>query len=125
MQGTVAVEQQSIASYETRYDGAVNEELARQLAEAFNYRGEHTLEVRQTFTPGHYLGNDNPAHTIFRHGSQVYLAYFDGLRIQVNRETVREGDFSDVTTMMRDASHWIYPQGNELHFPSGSTTRPT
>ena len=114
--GTVTVQQQTIDSYDTRYGGEVNEELARQLAEAFNYRGDHTLEVRQTFTPGHYLGNDNPAQTIFRHGTEVYLAYFDGLRIQVNRETIREGDFSDVTTMMRNDSHWIYPQGNQMHF---------
>ena len=116
VQGTVTVQQQTVDSYDTRYKGEVNEELARQLAEAFNYRGDHTLEVRQTFTSGHYLGNDEPAQAIFRHGTEVYLAHFDDRRIQVNRETIREGDFSDVTTMMRNESHWIYPQGNQMHF---------
>ena len=114
--GTVTVERQDVASYETRYEGEVIENLARQIAEALNYRGEHTLEVRQTFTPNHYLGNDNAAQTIFRHGTEVYLAYFDQIRIQVNRETIANGDFSDVTTMMRNESHWIYPQGNQMHF---------
>ena len=100
------------ASYEL-FDA---EALARQLAESLNFRGVHTLEVRQTYEPQHFFGQRRTAQALFQHSGAVYLGHFGTDGVVVNEAQISTTSTPNAKTMMRDADSWMYPVGGNIRF---------